>query len=156
MAAHHPYLLRTYDEHLELLEGGAVEFTDEDLSVKPALHSIAGVPLILRDFKDFATADVCSAVFNHTVGAPGMSVFDEIIFISDYTEEGRTYRTCTEVREYLLSHIKNENSEADNLTVLHTASLRSIEATVQSLAHRQERINTRTLKTKKYLENILQ
>ena len=146
----------TYDEHLELLEGGAVEFTDEDLSVKPALHSIAGVPLILRDFKDFATADVCSAVFNHTVGTPGLSVFDEIIFISDYTEEGRKYRTCTEVREYLLSHINNENSEADNLTVLHTASLRSIEATVQSLAHRQERINTRTLKTKKFLENILQ
>lgn len=145
----------SYDEHLELLRGGEVEFTEEDLSVKPALHSIAGVPLILRDFSYFATSDVCSAVFNHTVGAPEMSVFDEIIFISDYAEEGRTYRTCIEVREYLLADIKKENSEEDNLSVLHTASLKSIEATVQSLKHRGERINTRTLRTKKYFDDIL-
>lgn len=145
----------SYDEHLELLRRGEVEFTEEDLSVKPALHSIAAVPLILRDFTDFATSDVCSAVFNHTFGAPGMSIFDEIIFISDYAEEGRTYRTCIELREYLLENVKKENSKEDNLLALHTASLRSIEATVRSLTNRNEQINTRTLKTKEYFYNIL-
>ena len=145
----------SFDDHLAILQGSTVEYTDEDLEVKPALHSIAAVPLIMRDFCEFATDDVCSAVANHTLGAPGMSIFDEIIFISDYAEEGRTYYTCIEVREHLLNRVKKENSHEDNIRALHEASYRSTVYTVDALTLRKEKINTRTISTKNYLEEII-
>lgn len=145
----------TSEEHLDLLLASNVKYTDEDLSIKPALHSIAAVPLIIRDFPDFATQDVLSAVANHTLGFPEMSVFDEIIFISDYAEEGRTYRTCVEIRRYLLDNISSKKSIEENIRALHTASLKSIESTIESLTNRKEKINTKTIMTKKYLEKII-
>lgn len=145
----------SYEEHIALLKGSDVKYTEEDLSIKPALHSIAALPLISEFFKEYATPDVCSAVANHTLGAPDMSVFDEIIFISDYAEEGRTYRTCIEVRNYLLDNVRKENSVAENIRSLHIASLKSIESTVESLTKRNEKINSRTLMTKSYLDKII-
>jgi predicted HD superfamily hydrolase involved in NAD metabolism len=145
----------SYEEHIALLKGSDVKYTEEDLSIKPALHSIAALPLISEFFKEYATPDVRSAVANHTLGAPDMSVFDEIIFISDYAEEGRTYRTCIEVRNYLLDNVRKENSVAENIRSLHIASLKSIESTVESLTKRNEKINSRTLMTKSYLDKII-
>jgi HD superfamily phosphohydrolase YqeK len=84
-----------------------------------------------------------------------MSVFDEIIFISDYAEEGRTYRTCIEVRNYLLDNVRKENSVSENIRSLHIASLKSIESTIESLTKRNEKINSRTLMTKSYLDKII-
>ena len=145
----------SFEDHLAILQGSTVEYTNDDLEVKPALHSIAAVPLIMREFYEFATDDVCSAVANHTLGAPGMSIFDEIVFISDYAEEGRTYHTCIEVREHLLEGIKKENNHEDNIRALHEASYRSTVYTVDALTLRKEKINTRTISTKKYLEEII-
>ena len=145
----------TYDEHLQLLKDSFVKYTDEDLSTKPALHSIAALPLVERDFKEFATKDVCSAIANHTLGASGMSIFDEIIFISDYAEEGRTYRTCVDVRNYLMENVRRENSSYDNLFALHTAALNATRSTIDALKNRNENINSRTLQTQQYLEDII-
>ena len=145
----------SYDEHVNLVKESGIEYCDEDLIVKPAIHSLAAIPIIKSDFSEFATDNILSAVANHTLGAPNMSVFDEIIFISDYAEEGRTYRTCIDVRNYLLDNIKEENSLTDNVTALHTASLTSVVSTIDSLERQGEVINTRTLLTKSYLESII-
>lgn len=145
----------SYEEHVSLVKNSGVRYSEEDLLIKPALHSLAAVPVIISDFKEFATKDILSAVTNHTLGAPNMSVFDEIIFISDYAEEGRTYPTCIEVRNYLLANIMGDRSSLDNVNALHIASLKSIESTIESLGRRKEMINTRTLLTKSYLEDII-
>ena len=141
----------SFDDHVELLRDSNVSYTEEDLTVKPALHAIAAVPLIQREFSEYATSDICSAVKNHTVGEPEMSLFDEIIFISDYAEEGRTYHTCIEVRDYLISNVKKGNSFEENVRHLHEASLKSINSTIESLTNRNERIKTKTLLTKRYI-----
>lgn len=145
----------TYDEHVSLLETSNVKYTQEDLRIKPALHSLAGAPLICRDYPEFATENVLSAVMNHTLGAPHMSVFDEIIFISDYAEEGRTYPVCIDVHNMLMTRLSTDKTFEDNLTILHKASLKAIESTISALSFRGEKINSKTLLTKKYLEEIL-
>ena len=144
----------SFEEHLALLDSSDVKYTEEDILVNPALHSIAALPLIDREFCEFATDEIRSSIANHTLGAPGMSIFDEIIFISDYAEEGRTYRTCIEVREDLLDKIKSENSYEKNVHALHNATLKSIHSTIESLQKRGDRINSRTLETKRYFKHI--
>ena len=145
----------SFDEHVALLRDSDFAYTEEDIGTKPALHSIAAVPFIKEKFAEFATDDILSAVANHTLGSPDMSVFDEIIFISDYAEEGRTYRTCIEVREHLLNNVRVENEREDNLIALHKASLRSLLSTIESLSCRKEKINSRTIMTKRYFDTII-
>lgn len=145
----------SYDEHVSLVTSSDMGYTDEDLKTKPALHSIAALPVIKRDFPEYATNDVLSAVANHTLGNDGMSLFDEIIYISDYAEEGRTYPACCEVREYLLKNVNIDNNYEDNVKALHIASLSSIEHTIESLTKRNEKINSKTFLTKSYLERLL-
>ena len=99
-----------FNEQLELLKDSGVDCTEEDISTKPALHSFAAVPYISRYFAEYATPGVTSAVCNHTLGSYGMSLFDEIIYISDYAESGRTYFTCIEVNKFLLENISKDKT----------------------------------------------
>lgn len=145
----------SYEDQAALLRASDDSYDAEELKLKPALHSIAAIPLIKSDFSDFATDDVLSAVANHTLGNDGMSVFDEIIFISDYAEEGRTYPTCVAARAFLAENVKSANSYEDNVIYLHKASLLSIDSTIESLVNRKEAIGERTFRTKKYLEDLI-
>ena len=47
--------------------------------------------------------DVYNAIRNHVFGRIGMSKLEEIILISDYTEENRKYDDCIKVRNILLT-----------------------------------------------------
>lgn len=47
--------------------------------------------------------DIYNAIRNHVFGRIGMSKLEEIILISDYTEENRTYDDCKKVREIVLN-----------------------------------------------------
>ena len=40
----------SYDEQIRLLNESGANCSDEDISVKPAIHSISAVPLIKKDF----------------------------------------------------------------------------------------------------------
>lgn len=47
--------------------------------------------------------DIYNAIRNHVFGRIGMSKLEEIILISDYTEENRKYDNCIKVRDILLN-----------------------------------------------------
>ena len=145
----------TYDLQIELLASSDVLCTEEDAETKPALHSIAAIPVVRRDFSSYVTDDILSAVANHTLGRANMSIFDEIIFISDYSEAGRKYPSCQNVREYLLNNVRDDNTRDANLNVLHTASLNAINSTIESLASRGEKIHSQTFLAKAYFEGII-
>lgn len=142
----------TCEDHLRLISESFISYSEDDLATRPALHSFSAAPLIQRDFPEYATKDVLSAVTNHTLGAPNMSVFDEIIFISDYAEEGRSYYCCIEVHRYLLDNLSPGKSYDENIKILHKASLKAVRSTIASLSARKEKINARTMLTEKYLE----
>lgn len=52
--------------------------------------------------------DIYNAIRNHVFGRLGMSKLEEIILISDYTEENRTYENCIFCRKLLLDGKFNE------------------------------------------------
>lgn len=43
--------------------------------------------------------DILEAIMHHTLGAPAMNPYAEILFLSDYIEPGRTYVSCVKVRK---------------------------------------------------------
>lgn len=80
-----------YDNYEEILQG----FN------KQILHAFSA-RIIAQEKYGIEDIDVLDSIENHTVGKPAMSMYEKIIFISDYTEPNRTYDSCVKVRE--ISH----------------------------------------------------
>ncbi len=134
------------EEQLDLIKKGGIRLTEEELLSVPTLHSFAAPYLIKRDFPRFSEKDILLACKNHTVGAPSMSIFEEIIFLSDYIEEGRTYKGSVSVRSELLKSLCA--SRAKNLKALHFATFSALNQTVIHLGNKKMPINPKTVLTK--------
>ncbi len=137
------------EEQYTLLSlSGETVSADESIGV---LHSFTAPYVIKRDFPSFSDEIILSAVYNHTTGDPGMSVLDEIIFLADFIEEGRSYEASVRTREFVFSNMMEEKHR-ENIKILHRACLMEIDSTIENLKRKNMRINEKTLKTKDALE----
>ena len=134
------------EELLDLIRSSTGDLTEEDLATAPALHSFAGAVLAQRDFSEYVNDDILSAIYNHTLGTAEMSLFDKIIFISDYIEEGRRAKECKAVRDYLALAL--ENDDRNNIKSLDMAIVMSIEFTEEYIREKGFRMNSRSVKFK--------
>lgn len=144
------------DQQIKMLEESGFLLTEEDKNTPGVLHSFSAPLIIKRDFPLFATEDILQAVENHTVGKENMSIFEKIIFISDYAEDTRKYESCIRVRAVLFDNIENL-CDKDLKRRLDEATLMSIDGTLEALERTGQPINSRIYLTKKSLSgNILQ
>lgn len=65
-----------------------VDADQNELALKPVIHAPAGAVLARREFgvKD---PQIVSAIRNHTLGGPGMTDLDRLIYIADFIEPNR-------------------------------------------------------------------
>jgi predicted HD superfamily hydrolase involved in NAD metabolism len=134
-------------EYIEIIKKHNLSFSDEDKKTSALWHSITAPYVVLSEFPEFADDDVLSAVYNHTVGAPGMSVFDEIILLSDYIEEGRSYKNCIDLREKFFSEFMENNNE-DCVAALHRAVVTSLDNNINEFISRGQSFHGRTKATR--------
>ena len=137
------------DELMNIMDLEHVELTNMD--APPIYHSYAAPYVVKTDFPEYATNNILSAVAKHTVGDADMTVFDEIIFLADYIEEGRAYSDCIETREFLLSMLVDGDLN-NNVNALHKACIMSMDRTCESLVKKGKAVNPRTLEAKKALQ----
>ena len=74
-----------------------------------------------------------------------MSVFDEIIFVSDFVEDTRVYTASTEERVRLFAALDSVGSVAESVKALHLSVLRILNFTVSYLKSKNKYINERTV-----------
>ena len=117
---------------------------------KAVLHSYTAPFVVKSDFPEFSTEDILSAVKNHTLGSSDMSVFDMIIFISDYIEEGRKYDSCIKTRDFLLEKLC-EGRYSENVKFLRAACVMAIDFTVKNLEERGKPVNPVTVSARNAL-----
>ncbi len=142
----------SFEEHLSILKEEEFPFTEEDIRTPGVLHSFTAPAVIKRNFSKFAVPDILSAVMKHTVGDKDMSLFDKIIFISDYVEDTRYFESCIAVRKKLFENFENlSNDEA--IERLNEACIASIDGALDALDREKRPINTRMYDTKKSLLN---
>ena len=135
------------EEHIALMKK-AGSFSDEDFMSSPVYHSFTAPIIIERDFKLFSTAAIRSAVFNHTLGAPDMTVFDEIIFISDYVEDGRSYPSSIEIRNKLYESLGLAKDREECIVRLHEATVSALDATLAHLIKSGAFIHPQAVRTR--------
>ena len=122
-----------------------VSYDDSDLLCPPAYHSFAAPEIIKRDFSEFATDAVISAVKNHTTGAADMTDFDMVIFISDYIEEGRTYKDCVALRDKLYSKLRASRDGDEARAHLYDAVIECLDNTIRFVLARGIYLHEKTV-----------
>ena len=135
-------------EHIALINEYGVYLSEEQKASVALLHSITGPFVIEKDFSEFASERVLDAVRNHTVGAPDMSVFDEIIYLADYIEENRTYPMCIEVREFYNEASTKANCVDEQILALHLACIKALDNTIKEFTSRGKSYNQMTKLTR--------
>lgn len=76
-----------FDEQLKILKNNGYDLTMEDIQAKSVVHGYSGAYLAKDKYN--IDNDVFKAIFTHTMGEPGMTDLQKIIFISDYIEPFR-------------------------------------------------------------------
>lgn len=80
---------------------------------EPTLHSFSGAYYALENY--FVNPRVFRAVYNHTTGRADMDIFEQIIFLADYIEPGRTHASCRALREEYLTLVGEADGDAGKL-----------------------------------------
>lgn len=115
-----------------LLAKDNIRLSPEEDAIPALFHSLTAPYVIRRDFPAYAEDAVLSAVRNHTVGRPEMTLTEKIIFISDYIEPTRTYPACLAVRNALLPALETAEPK-ERLSLLNRAVLQAMDNTIASL-----------------------
>lgn len=143
------------ETQVALLEASDIELSESDINSPPIFHALSAPYVIKNEFSDFVTENILSAVKNHTTGCERMSVFDEIIMISDYVEMGRTHESCVGVRNELFEALMNAANEKECITALHKAVYNSLVLTEKHIIKRGRHFNERSSLAKKYFHELL-
>ena len=138
------------EKQLEILSSHKISVDNEDIASVGILHSFTAPVVIMSDFPDFATERILSAVRNHTIGSPDMTVFDEIIFLADFIEDTRTYDASVSIRRFVFENMKHEDT-VGNVKILHKACIMAIDATLINLINNNKPINSKNILTRNAL-----
>ncbi len=112
--------------------------------VPTVIHQYTGAMLALEEFgHEFVTDEMLSAIECHTTGKADMTPFEKMLFVADFTEGGRKYRACIEIREYLHSGCEkiNKNDKNARLRVLDEVTRRIIGYTISYLVDKHKKID---------------
>lgn len=133
------------DEQLALMRSSGINFSDEDYASEALYHAFVAPVVVKTDFSELASEEILSAVFLHTSGGADMSVFDEIIFLADFVEDGREYDACREIGKQLFWGLEREKNTNEKLRVLHHHVLLVIDFTINYLEKKGRNVNKRML-----------
>lgn len=62
------------------------------------LHAFSAY-IISKNIYGITDKDVLDPILNHTIGKSNMTIYEKIIFVSDYIEPNRMYDSCVKVRK---------------------------------------------------------
>ena len=131
-------------EQIMIMNKHNIELGEGEIFAPALWHSITGPKVIEEDFPEYASKDVLSSVYNHTVGSPDMSVFDEIVLLSDYIEEGRSYDKCVSLRDEFLIELQKAKSLEEGIISLHKAVAKSLDNNIKEFISRGKSYHKRT------------
>lgn len=140
------------EKHLELCSKYSIAISP-DIAPK-LLHSKTGAAYARDKFgEDYIDSEVYNAIFRHTTGSVNMSIFDIIIYLADYIEQGRTFEDCVYLRKFFYDRIKKANTKEERLEVLRKTLVLSFDLTIKNLIDEGKSIDSDTINSRNYFLN---
>ena len=130
-------------EQISIISDAKIIVDADTLLTPSVLHSITAPYIVKRDFIEFATDNVLSAIEKHTLGDVKMSVFDKIIFLADFIEETRNYPDSVATRNFVTESMRKDRID-ENILILDRACIMEFKSTVAHLSKIGKNINKRS------------
>ena len=131
----------SFQEQLQLCEKfGIIRSEAKSAEV---LHAITGAYAVKEMYPAIVTEDVFHAILSHTTGSDTMTVFDKLLFVADYIECGRTYRSCIELRQEFWSSV-NDAPPSERIACLDKICLKILDFTIEFLRRENKPIDKDT------------
>ncbi|MBM0742205.1 bis(5'-nucleosyl)-tetraphosphatase (symmetrical) YqeK [Phormidium sp. CLA17] len=128
---------------LEIAKADGIKLDPVDEINPHLLHADVGA-IVARDEFGVVDTEVLAAIYNHTLGRPGMSLISCVVFLADGMEPGRG--DTTELNEIRKLSRKN----------LHRAVLQICEDSMRSLFASRSLIHPRVLQTRNWALQMAQ
>ena len=142
------------DEQIKLIEHHGEAIPENAKKHPSVLHQYSGAVYVKHTLPYNNT--VSNAIACHTTGTPEMSLFDRILCLADYIEEGRRYPDCIDLRERVHRAISKTKTNEDAVLVIEEAMLLYFERTLAHLLEKGCEIHPQTKASyTKLLENTL-
>ena len=149
----------TLEKHLELCEKFEISIDKANI-VPKLLHSKTGSEYARNLFgKELVDDEVYSGIYYHTTGRKNMSLFETIIYLADYIEEGRTFEDCVFLRKFFYDKIKIAETQKDKLEILRKTMVLSFDLTIKNLIEENKQIDLDTIEARNYFlinKNVFQ
>lgn len=111
-------------EQEQMMLKGNMDLSGAELSVKALWHGPAGAYYIKTELR-IDDEEILNAVRYHTVGRPGMSKFEEIIYMADLISEDRDYKDVGKMRKLAFSDFEKAMYEAVSYSISNTIKKQS-------------------------------
>ncbi|MBE6541728.1 MAG: HD domain-containing protein [Ruminococcaceae bacterium] len=134
-------------KQLQYCEEFGIMISAEEIASPAVFHSKTAAEVARRDFSEYVNDDIVSGIRWHTTGRENMSIFDAIIYLSDFIEETRDFDDCVKLRRYFWDKI---SAGEDKLDVLTDTMIYSFDLTIGLLINDGAVIDENTVKARNY------
>ena len=104
-----------------------------DLLAPKTLHARTAAAQIPVDYPAFADPLIVSAVRWHTTGHAGMTLTEKLLYLADYIDASRTFRSCVLLRRYFWGAEPEKLTPQERNTLLRETLLLSYDMTIRDL-----------------------
>lgn len=140
----------SYSDQLNMCSEFGILLGNQSDKMPKVLHAITGQEFVKRLFPEWAFKDVLSAIRWHTTGKYGMSLFEQIIFLSDCIEETRQYEELISIREEFYSRLACAVTSKDREIIIDEITLKVIDLTISMLIESNSMVEENTNEARNY------
>lgn len=110
---------------LQIAEASGIEINDIERREPVLLHAAVGAVIACRDYC-VNDPEVLRAIAWHTTGGPMMSVLDNVVFLADYIEPGRSFPGVDNLRILVKSDLDSALLAAYDQTIEYLLSRKGL------------------------------
>ncbi|MBE6591369.1 MAG: HD domain-containing protein [Ruminococcaceae bacterium] len=127
---------------LETVRAHGLVPSEDDVKSVYTFHALSGYVLCRDQYK--LDSDFALAVLHHSTGGEDLSLFDKLLYVADYIEEGRGYPDCMKMRNFVHQGIDNADNFKERLEILDQAVYNIADNTVKFLVERDMYLHPNT------------
>lgn len=124
---------------------------DKKHIVPKLLHAKTGCEYVRRQFgEDVIDCEIYNGIYYHTTGRKNMTLFEAIVYLADYIEEGRTFVDCLTLRKFFYDKLEKTSSYSEKIEAFRQAMVLSFDLTIKNLIEENKPIDNDTIEARNY------
>ena len=123
----------------------------EENIVPKLLHAKTGCEYAKRLFGDkIVDEEVYNGIYYHTTGRKNMTLFETIIYLADYIEDGRTFDDCVILRNFFYEKLDLASNYSEKIEALRLSMVKSFDLTIKNLIDENKIVDKDTIEARNY------